>query len=435
MQALIEARRDGRAHSEADLRDLALAAARGTVPDYQLAAWLMAAYLNPITPQETAWLTMAMADSGERADLGGLPKPWLDKHSTGGVGDKTTIVVLPILAACGLTVVKMSGRGLGITGGTVDKLSSVPGMRLNLTPDELRQIAGRTGIALTGQTPDLAPADKALYALRDATATVDSIPLIVSSILSKKLAGSADTVLLDVKCGAGSFMPTLRQAKALGRALAETARLCGLNTRIAITDMSQPLGAAVGNALEVREAVATLTGETLGPGTDRFRTLCVRLAGMALEACGRAESSRHGRRIAEKTITDGSAAEKARQWFFAQGATADVVSNPAMLEVAPVRREMFFRENGWVSGIAPDEVARAVIVLGGGRKRKEDPVDLGVGLVLQAQVGSKAEAGAPLATIYARSEEAATQAEATVAGAVAVSRREVSIPKLVLAVR
>src|SRR5579871_5332678 len=203
MAHAIEVRRDGKRHTADELKGLALAAARGDAPDYQLAAWLMAAFLNPLDADETAALTLGMADSGERVNLTGLPKPWVDKHSTGGVGDKTSIVLLPILAACGLTMVKMSGRGLGITGGTVDKLESVPGFRINLSPSELKAQAGRIGLAITGQSPELAPADKVLYALRDVTATVDSIPLIVSSILSKKIAGGAEMVILDVKCGTG----------------------------------------------------------------------------------------------------------------------------------------------------------------------------------------------------------------------------------------
>ncbi|HZH98209.1 MAG TPA: thymidine phosphorylase, partial [Fimbriimonadaceae bacterium] len=228
VQRFIATRRDRGRHTREDLSWFAKAAAAGEIPDYQLSAWLMAAYLNPLDEQETAWLTVAMAESGQRLDLTGLPKPWVDKHSTGGVGDKTTLVLLPLLAACGLTCVKMSGRGLGITGGTIDKLSSVPGFRTDLSPEEMKKQAGEIGLALTGQTPDLAPADKVLYALRDATATVSSMPLIVSSILSKKLAGGAEALVLDVKCGSGAFMKTRSEADALAESLASTAALAGL---------------------------------------------------------------------------------------------------------------------------------------------------------------------------------------------------------------
>lgn len=281
-QDIIAAKRDGLKHTKPELEWLAKAAACGEVPDYQLSAWLMAAYLHPLDSEETAWLTLSMAGTGERLDLTGLPKPWVDKHSTGGVGDKTTIVLLPLLAACGLTMVKMSGRGLGITGGTVDKLLSVPGFRMDLTPEELKAQAKRIGLAITGLTPNLAPADKVLYALRDATATVDSIPLIVSSILSKKIAGGAETVVLDVKAGSGAFMKTVPEARKLASALSDTAAIAGLKTRLAITDMSQPLGRTVGNSLEVEEAGAVLTGNE----PSRFAELCLDLAALTLVAVG-----------------------------------------------------------------------------------------------------------------------------------------------------
>ncbi len=365
-QALIAARRDGQKHSEADLRALAKAAADGSVPDYQLAAWLMAAYLNPLDEEETAWLTLGMADSGVRLELSGLPAPRVDKHSTGGVGDKTTIVLLPLLAACGLTIVKMSGRGLGITGGTVDKLASVPGFRLDLSPEEMVAQAGRIGLALTGQTPNLAPADKALYALRDATATVASVPLIVSSILSKKLAGGADTVVLDVKCGSGAFMRTREEAETLARALAETGRLCGLRIRIAVTDMSQPLGSAVGNALEVAEALRVLTPATAlgtalvpsasGTPTERVAALCLELAALTVEASGLAATREEARAPAESAWASGKALEKARAWVQAQGAAAD-----APLPVAPVQRTVEHAgDEGWVARVDAETV-------GGGR--------------------------------------------------------------------
>ncbi|MCH7945802.1 MAG: thymidine phosphorylase, partial [Armatimonadetes bacterium] len=293
-QDIIAAKREGRANSVEELRFLSQGAADGSLSDEELTAWLKAAYQNTLSATETADLTLAMAESGERLDLAGLPKPWVDKHSTGGVGDKTTIVLLPLLAACGMTVVKMSGRGLGITGGTVDKLGSVPGFRLDLTPEEMKEQAGRIGLAITGQTPRLAPADKKLYALRDVSGTVGSVPLIVSSILSKKIAGGAETVVLDVKCGSGAFMKTLPEAQALAQALVETARLCGLDLHLSITDMDQPLGRAVGNALEVKEAIRVLQGSETG----RFRDLCLHFAGRALAAVGKG-SEEDARRVLE----------------------------------------------------------------------------------------------------------------------------------------
>ena len=420
VQSIIATRRDGKDHSQEELIFLANGAAKGLIPDYQLAAWLMAAYLNPLSEQETAWLTLAMADSGVRLDLTGLPKPWVDKHSTGGVGDKTSIVLLPLLAACGLTVVKMSGRGLGITGGTVDKLGSIPGFRLDLTPEEMKSQANEMGLALTGQTPDLAPADKVLYSLRDATATVSSVPLIVSSILSKKLAGGAETIVLDVKCGAGAFMNTREEAQVLARSLTRTAELCGLNIRIAITDMQQPLGSAVGNALEVAEAIRVLDGEQ-----SRFARLCVRLAGLTLVASGIEPSQEPGEKAARDAITDGTAKRKAVEWFLAQGATGDVTA-PDFLPRAPSQFAWHYNgEPNWVSKIDARTIGQIVLDLGGGRQAKEDIIDPSVGLELHVEVGSRLVDGQPLATIHARSQSEAESALTKLKGALEYSASRV----------
>lgn len=427
-QSIIAARRDSKPHAKADLEALAIGAAQGTIPDYQLAAWLMAAYLNPLGPDETAYLTQAMADSGERLDLTGLPKPWVDKHSTGGVGDKTTIVVLPILAACGLTVVKMSGRGLGITGGTVDKLASIPGFRLDLSPAEMKAQAMRTGIALTGQTPDLAPADKVLYALRDVTETVSSIPLIVSSILSKKIAGGAETIVLDVKCGSGAFMKTTQEARALAAALADTGKRLGLNVRIAITDMREPLGSTIGNALEIREAIEILTGSTRNEASSRFRDLCVRLAAHTLEAVGRTDAEA----AVEAVLTDGSAAARAAAWFRAQGGPDSLEATLKRLPTAPVVREVSAGSSGWVTAIGAETIGHAVVELGGGRKRKEDAIDPSVGVESFVRIGSRVEKGQPLFAVHAVDEDAATRASGRVATAYSIAPFETPTPELIL---
>ena len=394
---IIATRRDGGTHEEEDLRFLANGAADRSIPDYQLSAWLMAAYLNPLSDQETAWLTKAMAESGDRIDLTGLPKPWVDKHSTGGVGDKTTIVLLPILAACGLTVVKMSGRGLGITGGTVDKLASIPGFRLDLSPEEMKAQAARIGLALTGQTPDLAPADKTLYALRDVTATVASIPLIVSSILSKKMAGGADTIVIDVKCGSGAFMTRMDEATKLAKLLVTTGDLCGLKVRTSISDMSQPLGSAVGNALEVEEAFAVLAGEAFAAPTARFRELCLHYAAETLVASGKYATEPEARQIAENALSSGHALRKAHEWIEAQGGDPDLSHLPQAQSVVPLYHE---GPSGWVSKVDAETVGRAVIDLGGGRHRKEDDIDLSVGVKLHVQVGQKIETGDLLAEVH-----------------------------------
>src|SRR5579871_5234204 len=390
MAHAIEVRRDGKRHTADELKGLALAAARGDAPDYQLAAWLMAAFLNPLDADETAALTLGMADSGERLNLTGLPKPWVDKHSTGGVGDKTSIVLIPLLAACGLTVVKMSGRGLGITGGTLDKLSSVPGFRLDLTPDELVAQAGRIGLALTGQSPALAPADKVLYALRDATGTVASVPLIVSSILSKKLAGGAEIVVIDVKCGSGGFMPNLGAAQTLAKALRETGARCGLNVHTEITDMSQPLGAAVGNALEVAEALRVLRNQPLAGPERRFEMLCLQLARNTLRAAGVEADP-------EAMLRSGKALAKAEAWFEAQGARAMDPQVQALTET-PVSAPA----SGYLAKLDAGAVGELVLDLGGGRRRKEDQVDLQVGVVVNKTVGEPVQAGEPVVTIKSR---------------------------------
>lgn len=461
---LIRTRRDGGTHSRADLDDLARGAADGTVPDYALAAWLMAAYLNPLTKAETTDLTLAMAHSGERVDLTGLSKPWLDKHSTGGVGDKTTIVLLPLLAACGLTVVKMSGRGLGITGGTVDKLESIPGFRTDLSVEEMKAQAGRIGLALTGQTPRLAPADGRLYALRDATETVASIPLIAASILSKKIAGGADTVILDVKCGAGAFMTDLAQARELKSWLEEIGAGCGLKVAARITDMDQPLGYAIGNRIEVEEALLVL-----GMDGDlsmrkqrpplpvwRFRALCIEYAVLALTTGGVCDEEAARTRVAA-ALTDGSALSKAREWIFAQGATVpwtrperprsngrppylaywDIL-DPLGLGRPELPGTLVTAErDGWVARVDAGIVGETVLALGGGRAQKGDAVDHEVGVQILRTVGERVEEGGrygnALARVVARTPEAAEAAAAKLREAITLSEEPVEERPLFLA--
>ncbi|MEA2553567.1 MAG: pyrimidine-nucleoside phosphorylase [Fimbriimonadaceae bacterium] len=436
MHSLIAKRRDGVEHTQDELRFLAQTAAKGSAPDYQLAAWLMAAYLRELGSLETAWLTMAMAETGERVDLAGLPKPWVDKHSTGGVGDKTTLVVLPILAACGLTVVKMSGRGLGITGGTVDKLESVPGFRMDLTPAEMKAQAEEIGIAITGQTANLAPADGALYALRDATATVESTPLIVSSILSKKIAGGAEMVSLDVKCGSGAFMKTFQQANHLAGWLKGIGEQCGLKVHVVITDMDQPLGSAVGNALEVREAIQVMTEKRVPPTVARFRALCLELCAQTLLFSGKLASKAGARTVAEDALMKGKALAKAKEWFAAQGANPALFDEPdTHLPSAPIKRQVAANLGGHLAQIAADAVGRAVIDLGGGRRNKGDRIDPAVGVEVHAVVGDEVTSGQALFTIHASSDEAALRAEKSLQEAVKYSEDEVTPHTLVLGTR
>lgn len=392
--SVIRHKRDGGIHTREQMDVIAQAAASGSVPDYQLSAWLMAAYLKGMNPKETADLTLAMAASGERMDLSGLPKPWVDKHSTGGVGDKTTLVLLPLLASCGLTMVKMSGRGLGITGGTIDKLESIPGFRTDLSPEEMVKQAKAVGCALTGQTPRLAPADKALYALRDVTATVDSIPLIVASILSKKIAGGAETVVLDIKCGSGAFMKTLGQAEALRSALEEAGALAGLQVKAAITDMDQPLGRMVGNALEVKEALRVLRLEEKG----RFADLCLLLAKEALKELGLDPG------LADENMANGGALQMAMHWVHAQKGSIEVFDDEDWCPARVIRPLIWQGPSGWVKRVAADKVGELVLDLGGGRRIKTDQIDHSAGLELKVEVGGKLETGQEVAVLHAGEE-------------------------------
>lgn len=411
-RSVIAKRREGGIHTTDELRLLVSGASNGEIPDYQLAAWLMAAYLKPLTDQETAVLTLEMASSGERVDLTGVPKPWVDKHSTGGVGDKTTIVLAPLLAACGLSVVKMSGKGLGITGGTIDKLSCIPGFSSDLTPEQMVEQSKKIGIALAGQSTHLAPADKALYALRDVTETVSSLPLIVSSILSKKIAGGADTVVLDVKCGSGSFNPTMEAAERLAAALVSVGQQAGLKVFATITDMHQPLGSAVGNALEIKEAIEVLSKPEfeLSSNTKRFRELCRYFAALTLRVSGISNSAQDALNRVEDTLSSGRALAKAEQWIEAQGATVNF-SDLSWLPKSGFEWVHHASTSGCVSKIDARAIGEIALNLGAGRKQKSDGIDLAVGLEIHAKVGDFVVEGQPLVTIHAKDEVSAKEAE------------------------
>ncbi len=415
---IIARRRDGLASLPGDLTAVAQGAADGSVPDYQLAAWLMAAFLNPLNTQETAELTLAMAQSGEVLDRSGLPHPWFDKHSTGGVGDKTTIALLPILVACGMTVVKMSGRGLGMTGGTIDKLEAVPGFRTDLEPEAMLDLARRTGLALSGQTPRLAPADKALYALRDVTGTVANVPLITASILSKKIAAGAECVVLDVKCGSGAFMSDLQAAQTLRQSLVQTGEAAGLRVVARVTDMDQPLGAAVGNALEVKEAIRVVQGAELSPTEARFRDLLLEFARDSLAVAGIDADP-------AAAIASGRAAEVMRQWFAEQGGDGSVFESEDWA-VAPVQRTMVAERAGTVAQVSAHGVGHAVLNLGAGRRTKEDTIDPSVGAIVHVAVGTPVQAREPLVTIHAASEVDADAAEAMLRQAIQVGEGDVA---------
>lgn len=379
---------------------------KGEIPDYQVSALMMAIYFRKMTEAETLALTMAMADSGDRLDLSGIRGVKVDKHSTGGVGDKTSLALAPMVAACGIPVAKMSGRGLGHTGGTIDKLESFPGFTTALTTERFIDNVNRIGIAIMGQTADLAPADKKLYALRDVTATVDNLSLIASSIMSKKLAAGADAIVLDVKTGSGAFMKQEAEAKALAEEMVKIGKNAGRRTVAVISDMDQPLGFAVGNALEVREAIETLRGN----GPEDFLELCLTLGSQMLMAGGKAESAREAEEMLRAVIADGSALGKLAEFVEAQGGDGSAVYHPELLPQAAIQEPVAAPESGYLSRIVCDEVGICSLILGGGRETKESEIDLSVGLVLRKKVGDYVEAGEPLAVIHANDAGKAEQA-------------------------
>ena len=392
---LIRKKRDGGEHTRAELETLVLGYTRGDVPDYQISAWLMAVFLRGMTPQETADLTLVMAGSGDEMNLGDLPRT-VDKHSTGGVGDKTSLILTPMLSALGLTVAKMSGRGLAHTGGTIDKLESIPGWTPELEEDRFLAQAREIGLSLVGQSKDLAPADGKLYALRDVTGTVDCLPLIASSIMSKKLASGAHTVVLDVKVGAGAFMRTLDDGRGLARAMVDIGTRAGRQVRAVLTDMDTPLGHMAGNSLEVLEALDTLRGE----GPEDLTDLCVSLAAEALSAYGEDEQAARAR--AAQTLKDGSALAKFRAFVAAQGGDPTFVDEPAKFDVAPGRAEITAPAAGFVQSIDALGVGRAVLALGGGRERKGEAIDHGVGVEVLKKPGDAVQAGETVIRIYHR---------------------------------
>jgi pyrimidine-nucleoside phosphorylase len=395
---------------------------RGDIPDYQASAWAMAILLRGMTADETYALTLALADSGQRLDLTGVVPVAVDKHSTGGVGDKTTLVVEPIVAACGIPVGKMSGRGLGFSGGTLDKMESIPGFRVDLTTQQFLDQLRHVGLVLSGQTAELAPADGKLYALRDVTGTVPSIPLIASSVMSKKIASGAQAIVLDVKVGVGAFMPTVAEATKLARRMVEIGRLSGRRVVALLSDMNQPLGRAVGNALEVREALDTLAGG----GPPDFREHCLHVAAHMLLLAGRVPTLRQARRLAEQALDGGAARLKFRALVEAQGGDPRVLDDPGRLPRAPVVESVCAPKSGYLAWADARVIGMTAVALGAGRARKGDRIDPSVGIVLLAKVGDRVSAGAPLCNVYAPDVPRARAAVEQVTPAFKISSRKVS---------
>jgi len=425
---MIQTKRDGGEHPPAQLEAFIREFMRGGVADYQMSAWLMAVFLRGLTLEETLALTDALLASGRRLDLSGLGRRVLDKHSTGGVGDKVTLVLAPLVSSCGAIFGKMSGRGLGHTGGTIDKLESIPGMRTDISAADYESQLREIGICVAGHCEELAPADSRLYALRDVTATVESNPLVAASIISKKLAGGADAVVLDIKVGAGSFFKTRGHASGVAHLMREIGARRGIEVETVMTSMRQPLGQAVGNTLEVAEAVRALRGE----GPKDLNEVVAVLAGRLLAMSDLGWSREQAETEARERLAAGKALDKFREWISCQGGETGFIDEPGALPLAPWRVAVEAAEAGWVEGIDALAVGRAVQKLGAGRQCIEDVIDSSVGARLLAKTGDRVEQGSEMAEIYAASSEAGEEAAAAIGAAYRISASEVEpVPVLI----
>jgi pyrimidine-nucleoside phosphorylase len=426
MVDLIEKKRDGKELTKEEIQFIIKGYTNGEIPDYQMSALAMAIYFQGMTEAERAELTMAMVHSGETIDLSAIEGIKVDKHSTGGVGDTTTLVLGPLVASVGVPVAKMSGRGLGHTGGTIDKLESIPGFHVEIDKDEFIRLVNENKIAVIGQTGNLTPADKKLYALRDVTGTVNSIPLIASSIMSKKIAAGADAIVLDVKTGAGAFMKKLVDSKELANAMVKIGNAVGRKTMAVISDMSQPLGRAIGNALEVQEAIDTLKGE----GPEDLQELCLTLGSYMVYLAKKANSLEEARENLEKSIQSGKALEAFKTFIQAQGGDPSVVDDPMKLPQAKYTFELEAKEDGYVAEIVADSVGTAAMWLGAGRATKESTIDLAVGLVLNKKIGDEVKKGESLVTIYSNQEDI-EEVKQKLYESIAISKEKVERPTLI----
>ena len=394
---VIRTKRDGGEHSPEELKFLIDGITDSTIKDYQISAWLMAAFINGLSIDETTELTRLMAYSGDVLDLSSVPGIKVDKHSTGGVGDKVTLVLAPLVASAGVIVAKISGRGLGHTGGTVDKLEAIPDLRTNIEIDEFLNQLRTIGIAVIGQTQNLTPADKIMYALRDVTATVESLPLITASILSKKIAAGTDIILLDIKYGSGAFMKTFEDAKALSEMLVATGKKLGKSVTTAISDMEQPLGLTIGHTLEVIESIETLKGK----GPQDLTKLCLRYGAILLVKAKKAKTVEEAEAILKKNISSGKAVDKLREFIKAQGGNVEVINNYDLMPKAEHHIDILSDEAGYINQLSALLVAESAKMLGAGRDKKEDIIDLGVGVELKVKRGQKVSKGTVLAVLHA----------------------------------
>jgi pyrimidine-nucleoside phosphorylase len=427
MVDLIEKKRDGKELTSEEISFVVAGYTNGEIPDYQMSAFTMAVFFKGMTKQEQADFTLAMVQSGDTIDLSGIEGIKVDKHSTGGVGDTTTLVLAPLVASVGVPVAKMSGRGLGHTGGTIDKLESVSGFHVEINNDEFIRLVNQNKVAVIGQSGNLTPADKKLYALRDVTATVNSIPLIASSIMSKKIAAGADAIVLDVKTGAGAFMKDLDDAKELAKTMVDIGNNVGRNTMAIISDMSQPLGFAIGNALEVKEAIDTLKGE----GPDDLQELCLVLGSQMVLLAKKANSLEEARGLLEESIKNGKALESFKTFLSSQGGDPSVVDSPDKLPKAKYQFEFEAESEGYVSEIIADSIGTAAMLLGAGRATKESSIDLAVGLVLRKKIGDNVSKGESLVTIHSNFEDIA-EIKKKLSESILISQNPVTAPTLII---
>lgn len=425
---MIHKKKEGKLLESQEIRDMVSRYAAGKIPDYQMSAMLMAICFQGMNDEELTALTLAMRDSGETADLSGIPGIKVDKHSTGGVGDKTTLIVGPLVAACGVPVAKMSGRGLGFTGGTLDKLESIPGFRIDLTEEEFFRAVRASGISVIGQTGNLAPADKKLYALRDVTGTVESIPLIASSIMSKKLAAGSDKILLDVTTGSGAFIKDLEQSRELARRMTAIGRGAGRETVAMLTSMEEPLGFAVGNNLEVKEAIKTLRGE----GPEDLREICLALAGMMLSLGKEGLSYKEGRSLAEETLDSGAAYGKFLDMVEGQGGDLSYIENMDKFQRAACERELTAGEEGYISSMDTEGIGITAGILGAGRETKESVIDHSAGIVMKKKIGDWVRRGDAIAVLYSSGEDKLHRAERCMQRCYTISDRRPEPLKLVV---
>lgn len=426
MVDIIEKKRDGKELTTDEIQFCIKGYTDGSIPDYQMSALTMAIVFQGMSEAERATLTMSMVESGDQIDLSGIHGIKVDKHSTGGVGDTTTLVLGPLVASVGVPVAKMSGRGLGHTGGTIDKLESVEGFHVELENEEFVRLVNQNKLAVIGQSGNLTPADKKLYALRDVTGTVESIPLIASSIMSKKIAAGADAIVLDVKTGAGAFMKTLEESRELAKAMVRIGNNVGRKTMAVISDMSQPLGFAIGNALEVKEAIDTLKGE----GPEDLTELCLTLGSHMVLLAEKATSVEEARQMLTKAIKDGSALETLKVFLRSQGGDDSVVDNPSRLPQASFKIEVESKEEGYIAEIIADEIGTAAMLLGAGRATKESEIDLAVGLVLKKKIGDQVQVGDSIVTIYSNHENV-EEVKEKIYNSITITKEKVSAPILI----